>query len=79
MGDVIKDDLEAKKKIKQTTRENTSAEFMLRCFQLGISYDALEHLPLGAVYDMYIEKANDKETYPVKAGQDEIARFFGKG
>jgi hypothetical protein len=52
---------------------------MLRCFDLGITYDALGHLTPGAVYDMCIEKANDREEYPFKATQSDIEHFFGKG
>lgn len=52
---------------------------MLRCFELGVSWDALEHLTPGAVYDMCIEKGNDRETYPYKATQEDIAGFFGRG
>lgn len=50
---------------------------MLRCFELGIQYDALDHLPVGAVYDMCIEKSNDREEYPIKATAEDIDRFFG--
>ena len=34
---------------------------------------------MGQVYDMYTEKANDRETYPYKATQADIEAFFGRG
>ena len=52
---------------------------MLRCVQLGIGWDMLSHLDIGTVYDMGIEAANDHEEYPIKATQDDITAFFGRG
>lgn len=51
---------------------------MLRCAELGLSWEMLGHLDIGAVYDMYTEKANDEEKYPYKATQSDIEAFFGK-
>ena len=51
---------------------------MLRCVQLGIGWDMLNHLDIGAVYDMGIESANDHEDYPIKATQADIEAFFGR-
>lgn len=65
------------KKIRATTRPYNSALFMLRCVELGLSWEMLEHLTPGAVYDMYTEKANDNEEYPFEATQDDIHAFFG--
>ena len=52
---------------------------MLRCAQLGLSDEALKGMTMGMVYDMYIEKANDMEDYPIKATQQDIYAFFGGG
>lgn len=52
---------------------------MLRCAELGLSWELLEQITIGMVLDMYIEKANDQEKYPYKATQDDIEAFFGKG
>ena len=41
--------------------------------------DALSSVTMGMIYDMYVEKANDRETYPYKATQADINRFFGGG
>ena len=50
---------------------------MLRCAEFGLSDEALKTMTMGMVYDMLIEKANDNETYPYKATQEDIKRFFG--
>lgn len=52
---------------------------MLRCAELGISDSALDGMTMGMVYDMYTEKANDREQYPYKATQEDIYNFFGRG
>lgn len=67
----------AQKKVKPTTRESTGALFMLRCAELGLSDEALNHMTPGMVYDLLIERANDREKYPAKATQEDIYKFFG--
>lgn len=52
---------------------------MLRCATLGLSDEALDGMTIGMVYDMLIEQANDREDYPIKATQEDIEAFFGKG
>ena len=52
---------------------------MLRCCELGLSWEMLDHLTPGAVYDMLIEQSNDQEQYPYKATQSDIEAFFGGG
>lgn len=52
--------------------------FMLRCAELGLTDDALSGMTCGMVYDMYAEKLNDQEKYPVLADQDDIEAFFGE-
>jgi hypothetical protein len=51
--------------------------FMLRCAELGLSDEALEGMTMGMVYDMFTEKANDQEKYPIRATQEDIDTFFG--
>ena len=51
---------------------------MLRCAELSLSDEALDNMTIGMVYDMYTEKANDREEYPYKATQSDIEAFFGK-
>ncbi len=65
--------------MRATVRESTGALFMLRCAQLGLSDDALRQMSMGMVYDMMIEQGNDQEDYPIKATQEDIEAFFGKG
>jgi len=72
-------DVDAGKKIRATIREPNGAQFMLRCAELGLSDEALSNMTMGMVYDMLIEKANDREEYPIKATQADIEAFFGKG
>ena len=51
---------------------------MLRCAEMGLSLELLDHMTVGMVYDMLIEQANDNEQYPYKATQDDIYAFFGR-
>ena len=52
---------------------------MLRCAELGLSDDALHNMSMCMVFDMFTEKANDHEKYPIKATQEDIYSFFGGG
>lgn len=52
---------------------------MLRCAQLNLSDEALTNMSMGMVHDMLIEKGNDGEEYPIKATQEDIYKFFGRG
>lgn len=65
--------------MRATTREPNGAIFMLRCAELHLDDGALAGMTMGMVYDMYTEKANDQEQYPIKATQEDIYAFFGKG
>ena len=56
----------------------TTALFLLRCVQLGISIRDLDLLTIGMVNDMYIESGNDQEAdkhYKVMASQEDFDRF----
>ena len=53
----------------------TTALFMLRCCQLGISIHDLELLTIGMLNDMHIEAANDDYDYPQLATQEDFDRF----
>ena len=48
---------------------------MLRCAELGLSDQALAGMTMGMVYDLLIERANDHETYPTMASQDDFDNF----
>ena len=49
---------------------------MLRCAELNLSDEALTGMTVGMVYDVLIEKANDREEDPYKATQEDIDAFF---
>ena len=53
----------------------TTALFMLRCVQLGISIRDLELLSIGLINEMYIESANDEHKYAVVADQEMMDSF----
>jgi hypothetical protein len=48
----------------------TTALFLLRCVQLGLSMQDLELLTIGMINDMYVESRNDDYKYPVLATQE---------
>ena len=56
-------------------RDMNTALFMLRAFELGIAVGDLQYLSVGMVFDMIIEKQNDKYDYPVLATQEDIDRL----
>lgn len=54
----------------------TTALFLLRAVQLGISISDLELLTIGMVQDMYIEAINDTDgDYVRLADQEDFDRF----
>lgn len=65
----------AKQSGSVTVRENTTALFLLRALQLGLTMADLRVVTVGMVIDMMIEHGNDSNDYPIKAGQAEIDAF----
>jgi hypothetical protein len=65
------------KKLHATDRPMTTALFMLRCVQLGISIRDLDFLTIGLVNEMYIESGKDevKDAYSYVATQADFDRF----
>lgn len=53
----------------------TTALFLLRVAQLGISISDLDLLSVGMVIDMFTEAANDDEDYCELATQEDMDRF----
>ena len=49
---------------------------MLRAAEMGLSLDLLDQMTVGMVYDMLIEKANDRETYPYKGRPGTLGDFM---
>lgn len=56
----------------------TTALFLLRAAQLGISMRDLDLLTIGMLNDMYVEAFNDREVeYASVATQEDINKWFG--
>lgn len=53
----------------------TTALFLLRCVEVGISISDLDLLTIGMVLDIWTEKANDHVKYKKVAGQSEFDKF----
>lgn len=53
----------------------TSALFLLRCKEIGLSLSELDDLDIGMVFDMFTERANDSYDWAVLATQDDFRRF----
>lgn len=53
----------------------TTALFLLRCTEIGISIRELDLLTIGMILDMWTEKANDSVKYDRLASQAEFDKF----
>lgn len=53
----------------------TTALFLLRCLQMGLSMRDLDLVTIGMVNDMFIETQNDYYDYPKLATQEDMDRF----
>lgn len=53
----------------------TTALFLLRCVQLGLSMEDLDDLTVGMVNDMMTERSNDGYDWKEVATQDDMDRF----
>lgn len=53
----------------------TSALFLLRCIQLGLTMSDLDDLSFGMVQDMIVESANDNYEWKEIANQSDFDRF----
>ena len=63
------------KKSGLTDRPMTTALFILRAKQIGLTLTELDELEEGFVVDMIIESANDSETYNRVASQADFDKF----
>ena len=52
---------------------------MLRCAELGLRREDLEEFTQGMVYDLLIERENDREKYPIKGQPGTLASFLEGG
>jgi hypothetical protein len=75
MGNELGDLGRTQKKIRGTERKQTTALFLLRCAELGLSMEDLESLDIGMVYDMFTERANYSYEWKQLATQDDFDRF----
>ena len=53
----------------------TTALFLLRCVEIGISISELDLLTIGMVLDIWTEKSNDGVKNSKIAGQTEFDKF----
>lgn len=53
----------------------TTALYLLRAKQLGLSVDELDSMTPGMLLDMYAERANDEVTYDRVATQEDFDNF----
>lgn len=53
----------------------TTALFLLRCLQVGISLRDLDLITIGTVNDMYVESGNDSFDYSALATQQDFDYF----
>ena len=67
--------VDARKKPRKSEREMTTALFMLRCVQLGLSIQDLDLLTIGMVEEMMIESQNDSYPYKMLASQSDMDKF----
>ena len=75
MGQIIRDYCRNKKSVSHTNRPISTAVFMLRCKELGLSMDELDELDAGMIYDMLAEKINDDYEWDVMASESDIDKF----
>ena len=53
----------------------TTALFLLRALQAGLTQDDLDTLEAGTIFDILTEAANDEAKYTPLADQDDFDRF----
>ena len=53
----------------------TTALFLLRCTELGLSMEDLDYLTIGMVNDMFTEKSNDNYDWKEVATQSDMDKF----
>ena len=53
----------------------TTALFLLRCAEVGLSMADLDELSVGMVNDMFVEKSNDNYDWKEIASQEDFDRF----
>ena len=74
MGHEHQDHGAGKKKLRKTERPMTTALFMLRCVQLGLSIADLDLLTIGLVNEMFNESGRDGIEWREEASQSDMDR-----
>ena len=75
MGHEYQDHGVRKKKLRKTERPMTTALFMLRCVELGLSIADLDLLTIGSVNDMFLEKNRDSMEWKEQASQSDFDSY----
>lgn len=53
----------------------STALFLLRCTEVGLSMSDLDDLTVGMVNDMFVEKTNDSYDWKELASQEDFDKF----
>ena len=53
----------------------TTALFLLRCTEVGLTMSDLDDLTVGMVNDMFVEKSNDNYEWKELATQEDFDKF----
>lgn len=53
----------------------TTALFLLRCAEVGLSMNDLDDVTVGMVNDMFVEKSNDDYDWKELADQSDMDKF----
>ena len=53
----------------------STALFLLRCTEVGLSISDLDELTVGMVNDMFVEKSNDSYEWKELASQEDFDKF----
>jgi len=53
----------------------STALFLLRCTEVGLSMSDLDDLTVGMVNDMFVEKSNDSYEWKELASQEDFDKF----
>lgn len=61
--------------MRKTDREWSTALFLLRAVQLGLTMQDLDSISFGMVLDMYTESSNDSVEYKEIATQEDMDDF----
>lgn len=61
--------------MRPSSRPETTALFLLRSMQVGLSMSDLEDMTMGMVYEIFIERENDKFEWDELATAEDIANF----